>query len=918
MAIESIRIPKKKKLTPSTDFESLRQEGIDLAQELSGDLWTDFNEHDPGVTILENLCYAITELGYKANLPLADLLFGKSDESFDQRDNALFPAAEVLPASPLTLLDYRRILIDQITGIRNAWITTVEKSELGLNISGLYKVFIQLDTSRDPDPKAILEQARELLASNRNLGEDFDSIEILDPEMISFQAEINLSPHVVPESLLAELLFRVAESLTPKIRFQTLEELIEQGDNHANIFNGPLPKHGFVKYEDLRKSDLHLLNTVHKSRLIQILTDLDGIVSVNNFRVLLNGSTLDTEITNLGENAYAELDIPFFLDRRQGYDENYPIKFLIGDLQYELDLNTASNTYDMLLAKHRLQYERPLELHVPPPTASRKLEEVEAYHSIQNSFPEVYGIGDLGLPTRAPRERKAHAKQLQAYLMFYEQLMANYLSQLVHVRSFFSTDLDIEQTYFSQPIYDVPGAEDILGRNKELFAKELDTLVRQFDPVIKRRNRFLDHLLARFGEEFMTDSFNTLNRKAAGKENEGFEQEIIKSKVRFLQNYISISRERGKGYNYLKGAEDPQNVSGLKKRISLLFGFQDYQERPLSQILKNPRVKVSAKSTKADKGNSFVFKSKNESILADILANGVERNHYRIDTDQAKVIFVHPDTKEEMEVYQGENIEACEEGLSKLIAYLRELNAEGEGFHLMEHVLLRPIQSILSRLVLSKDGKKYLETGFTFKKGKENKKSFVKQLQESGIQAKNYSVEKDSKDEGMRVVLKNKDGVIIGFLSGFLTKELADNHIKSSAALIKKEAKNLSKLVDTEDQTKAGAEFSDDPYSSLVSIVLPAWTARFRNDKLRTLLEHMVRYHAPAHLSLQFHWVGLKQMQGFEHVYQEWKVLKSQPLSDQSRMDALSYHLMVLLKHFYDPEDSYIQEELDRMSKLNG
>lgn len=917
MAIESIRIPKKKNLSPSTDFESLRQEGINLAQELSGDIWTDFNEHDPGVTILENLCYAITELGYKAKLPLADLLFGKSDESFDQRDNALFPAAEVLPSGPLTLLDYRRILIDQITGVRNAWITTIEKSELGLNISGLYKVFIQLDTSRDPDPKAILEQARELLAANRNLGEDFDSIEILDPEMISFQAEISLSPHVVPESVLAELLFKVAESLTPKIRFQTLEELIDQGANHADIFNGPLPVHGFVNYSDLRKSDLHLLNTVHKSRLIQILSDLEGITSVNNFHVLLNGKLLDTEITNLGENAYAELDIPFFLDRRKGYDETYPIKFLIGDLQYELDLTTASNTYDMLLAKHRLQYERPLELKVDPPAATRKLGDVETYHSIQNSFPEVYGIGDLGLPTRAPRERKAYAKQLQGYLMFFEQLMANYLSQLVHVRTFFSTDLDIDQTYFSQPIHHLPGAEDIFGNNQELFNKELDKLVKRFDPVIKRRNRFLDHLLARFGEEFMTDSFNTLNRKAAGKENEGFEQEIIKAKVRFLQNYISISRERGKGYNYLLGT-DPQNVSGLKKRISLLFGFHDYQERPLSSILQNPRVKVTSRAAKSEKGNSFVFKSKNESILADILANGVERNHYRIDTDSSKVIFVHPDTKEEMEVYEGSNIEACEEGLSRLIDYLRELNTEGEGFHLVEHVLLRPIQSILSRLVFSKDGKKYLETGFTFKQGKENKKSFVKQLQESGAKAQSYSVEDDPSGEGKRIVLKNKDGVIIGFLGGFLNKELADKHIKSSASLIKKESAGLEKLVDSEDQTKSGAEFSDDPYSSLVSIVLPAWTARFQNDKLRTLLEHMVRYHAPAHLSLNFHWIGLGHMQEFESVYYAWKELKSQPLSDQSKMDLLSYHLMVLLKVFADPDDDFLEDELDRLRKLNG
>ncbi|NBQ69842.1 MAG: hypothetical protein EBU46_13880 [Nitrosomonadaceae bacterium] len=37
------------------DFETLRKEAIGKVQELSGDIWTDYNLHDPGVTILEQL-----------------------------------------------------------------------------------------------------------------------------------------------------------------------------------------------------------------------------------------------------------------------------------------------------------------------------------------------------------------------------------------------------------------------------------------------------------------------------------------------------------------------------------------------------------------------------------------------------------------------------------------------------------------------------------------------------------------------------------------------------------------------------------------------------------------------------------------------------------------------------------------------
>ena len=41
-------------------FELLKREGLRLLQEMSGSLWPDYNLHDPGVTILEQLCYALT------------------------------------------------------------------------------------------------------------------------------------------------------------------------------------------------------------------------------------------------------------------------------------------------------------------------------------------------------------------------------------------------------------------------------------------------------------------------------------------------------------------------------------------------------------------------------------------------------------------------------------------------------------------------------------------------------------------------------------------------------------------------------------------------------------------------------------------------------------------------------------------
>ncbi len=42
------------------NFRSLLEAGITRSQALSSAHWTDYNEHDPGVTILEYLAYALT------------------------------------------------------------------------------------------------------------------------------------------------------------------------------------------------------------------------------------------------------------------------------------------------------------------------------------------------------------------------------------------------------------------------------------------------------------------------------------------------------------------------------------------------------------------------------------------------------------------------------------------------------------------------------------------------------------------------------------------------------------------------------------------------------------------------------------------------------------------------------------------
>ena len=114
------------------DFGRLRAEGIKHIQDLAGNIWTDHNVHDPGITILEVLCYALTDLGYRANLDIRDLLARdpqSQDSTDDSKDNNFVTAARILGCNPTTILDFRKLLID-IEGVHNAWLVPATGEEI--------------------------------------------------------------------------------------------------------------------------------------------------------------------------------------------------------------------------------------------------------------------------------------------------------------------------------------------------------------------------------------------------------------------------------------------------------------------------------------------------------------------------------------------------------------------------------------------------------------------------------------------------------------------------------------------------------------------------------------------------------------------------------------------------------------------
>ncbi|MCI5137039.1 MAG: hypothetical protein D3922_01180, partial [Candidatus Electrothrix sp. AR1] len=575
---------------------------------MAGQLWTDFNAHDPGITILEQLCYAITDLGRRINYPIPDLLAGRTTDS-----NCLYPPAQILPSAPVTREDLRKLLID-VTGVKNAWIEPVEAQKLPLyfntdkkslslqgdsltaepvHLKGLYQVLIEPIELGDSNTTVSEQHTRieadviACLHAHRSLGEDIEGIKILTPQYVRVRADIEIDRVNDAEKLLQQVYQKLAAHISPVIPFHSLSELLAQGRQIDEAFTGPLLKHGFIDADALAAAQRRTV--LRTSDLLQIIMDVPGVRAVRLIRIAVGDAWQDWSL-DLDPNMAPKLDIETSAIR---LERN---RLLVGLNSSGVGVQSTNN---QSIREQQADSEISNSDISPPPGRNRN---VENYTSIQHQFPAAYGIGPVGLPQSVPPERKAQAGQLRAYLLFFDQLLANYFSQLAQLGDLFScagnetTGEVSARTYFARAVHgsELDFAALYIKKNPEEHQARLDQIA--VDPYTSsasdtdgekkpkdflRRNRFLNHLLARFAEQF-TDYAMTMYKEAepsadtgAG-EQEGqvaAQKKLIRDKSQFMQQYPQLSRDRGRAFNYLQ-TRSTDNISGLEQRLNAKLGLE--------------------------------------------------------------------------------------------------------------------------------------------------------------------------------------------------------------------------------------------------------------------------------------------------------------------------------------------------------
>ena len=926
---EHLTIPKNPNLIPAMDYDWLRKEGLKHIESLAHDIWTDYNAHDPGITILEALCYAITELGYRSGFEMKDLLAKAEGQAF-------FTAREILTSAPWTITDYRKLLVD-LPGINNAWLFTEVPQEVPIyanceedilqydptpqeiKLGGLYAVFLDLvidlesgdlntgdvelgnipfalnpmveieagefqvkfelpsvksadkkllgenpetitvekiptkswayrfkleyaageemvldfkvtlpknpakgkiqdahvwEMLQDSDYAAlifgtylekitkadkIIKNAIKTLHENRNLCEDFVKVEPIDSEEIAFCFDVDVSPETDIEKVQAEAYFAIENYLNPPISFYTLKELMEDGLPVEEIFEGPRLAHGFIKTAEIELAQLRQI--VYASDIINLLMDIEGVKGVRNF--------LMTKYDKDGKPipGYSGLSWCMAISsmHKPVFSKNHSkILFFKDGFPFVSRYEEVMDTIALLHAQQARSKLAPTYSDLSIPKGNQR--DTSSYWPVQYDLPMTYGAGEFGLPSNADDLRRAQQQQLKGYLMFFEQLLADYYQQLTNAGKLFSTE-EIVQTYYAKYLGDIKDIENLVDPNLEIAiandqsdnqSMELwQKLYEGKTQFLERRNRFLDHLLARFSESFndyallmYRINFENLSQEKINP------HEGIDAKIRTLQSYPEVSYSRALAFNYFPQLPDfaldesrlwdTDNVSGLEKRISHLTDIQDFSRRFLyciknveiicdeveveGEIHCNHYFSLVSRSGIRMVSKKFKDKSEAEAVLEEVMELGLTEENYHYTTKKIKL------KRQTFIILESEQtFESEEEAMENIQALVEEMNTpcgNPDGLHLIEHLLLRP---------------------------------------------------------------RNED---------FGLMEVCLNDCDCLCEL--------------------------DTYSFRISVVLPHWPMHFDNMAFRNYFERKIREEAPAHLQVKVCWVSNETLRDFETCYKKW------------------------------------------------
>lgn len=699
------------------DFDALRERALERAQSASGERWSDFNHHDPGVTLIDALCFVLTEDVFRARLPLTDLLTSP-DGLLHYRRHGLHAAERILPCRPCTESDYVRWLLDRVPGVVRVQ-ARIPAQE------GLWRFTLQPGAA--PAAQAEAAAARAIASAmraywlKRNLGEDIDGPPVaLRPQWCTLEVTLGIEGDRAPEEILAELVLRCAERIEAVPRRQSvLEHLAEAGEGGASladVFDGPPLRNGWI---DASSMDQQRNDRVYFGDLERLAREIEGVAEVGRIAIADHG--LDESSGTLprqGDGWALRLHWPndaAALTRwqisRRGARVDVPIQPLLHRLE-ELRRHRADHSSrDMPPADGLSPLARPKGTAAPP----------GGYESLYRLLPRIYRNR---IEARSP-EQSAESGPFKAYLALLEQWLAHGVAQTRHLRELYGVGVRVQSSYGWQMLGDehMPGLEAMYTADRDALYQ---SVFAPADGLLERRDRVLDHLLALHGESLEQAAIRPYGWYF---EPEAWRWHLFEQKRRMLLRIVELTGERYSAFDYSRRSLGRRgNTAALQRRASLLLAFKHHHSRLLMAPLDRAQVRLASESAASAAAGARPGESRPLALwggaarrnvvdrmggdlraaarfVADVfvgidlrdLAPALLRcavhpeRYYREGSGARRALWLGPDEKGR---WWALRLRSAGTSLPAAAVCLHEfacrLQLECEGLHLLEHILLRP------------------------------------------------------------------------------------------------------------------------------------------------------------------------------------------------------------------------------------
>ncbi len=676
-------------------FWSLRSEGIAGVQALSGERWTDYNLHDPGVTILEQLCYALTGLVYRADFPVADQLAG-ADGQLDFAALALHPADVAFPCRPTTARDYRQLLLD---GVERAIDASVEPAGADEGAPrGVWRAQLRLAHGAHDESGRMERDAIRLLRANRNLGEDFEAEAArVEPRWCELQAEIEIGGPRDAADVLAEVYLFCERWIEAAEPLAGLAALRAAGATLEEAFDRPPVRRGVAAGPGGRGQRLFIAD------LMAGLEAVEGVHGVRSLALSVQGHVHRDSVQRQGSGWALRLRVP-----EAGAAAGQIVLTRRGSTVQPDPLRVHTRYLDMLAAERSNQAVPAGSFIGPRP---RGVHRAPGPHpALQDLFPAVYGINHFGLEPGARRHDQAMAWQLKGYLALFDQVLAHAGEQLAHVRELFTVHGEARQTYWWRML----GEASIPGITHELYTQDAQRIERLVyhghDDYEERKGRLADYLLSLHGESHPQSTLRQFPGPYTPAE---LESVLFPSKVARLSDSVRVRRDRAAAFDDSRPSwGEPDNESGLQRRVGLLLAFRQTHTRSLVEAVQRKGLEPTASTSgehrerpanwqrlalpaAASAGpvprlGAFAQRQVSEAALR----AGAAADRYGVvpRTGGGVQLFLGPDEHGAFwRLGHFEDEAAAAREAAQLRAGLLRMDEEAQGLFVVEHLLLRPI-----------------------------------------------------------------------------------------------------------------------------------------------------------------------------------------------------------------------------------